>query len=569
MSSRLYDYILTVADASPFVNGNNLIGVTTNTYGIIANVDTTTNNIKVRVSNTLQEYQIGESLVSNHALLSNVVSTQNFSAAASITLTGATVPRFTHELTIFENREYIHDTNWSLNGAVVTFDANAIPTGSIEVRRETGNLASQSFMESFSHLGNIQQSSTTSVTAITSNPFIRETYKLQQNPIVRLIDFYYPGEWYPPNKNGNPAAEGAGLPWPTDIPWRIAEVVGDIHSDIQYNVTFSGESYLPYPLEVDGIETSSDGRINQISIRVSNFDGVVTAFVENPSLVGNVTSNSAQGIVNGELVYGLDPRTVVGNVHYDQTVVDSFYPGPNSAWTKSEADKLNETFKPLKYDSRDFLGGVVEIKSTFANHLRYWPEYSVVDYIRGNTIEMLNSAPYRVGDTLQANSDTSNTVTIVEIEDNGRTVFLNSPFPILRTGDKVFIVNDDYDPEAYVKDIFKVTALAGLNETAAEFSLTSWLQYFKLRLPKRKFYRNTCQWEYKGVECQYPGPGGLPIPNTIPVKTSNANPIDTNNDVAVSADDDDCSKSYIACKIRNNTVHFGGFPGTGRQLPRQ
>ena len=87
--------------------------------------------------------------------------------------------------------------------------------------------------------------------------------------------------------------------------------------------------------------------------------------------------------------------------------------------------------------------------------------------------------------------------------------------------------------------------------------------------PWRKFFKNTCQWVYKGSECQYPGPGSLPIPGTFPPKTSNANPIFANNQAAVSDSDDECSKSYEACRIRNNTVHFGAFPGTGRQIPKQ
>ena len=571
MSSRLYDYIITVTDTTGYTNGNNFIGLGSGTFGIISNVNHATSNLKVRVANALQEYTVGEAVTSNHYLLSNVISVQTFASGAStssFTLTGDTVPDFTNELVVFVDGVYRHDPDWSFNGSAVVFDANALPGQStVTVKRETGNVESQSFAASVLSLGNVASLSSTTITAIYSNPFISSTHAFTQQPLVRLFDIYYPGEWYPPNENGNPSGKGAGLPWPSDMPWRIAEVVGDIHSDLQYNVTFGTDSYIPYPLESDGIETSSDGTINDFNIKISNFDGVVTAFVENPFLVGNVTSNSAQGIVNGELVYGLDPRTVVTNVHFDQSVVDSFYPGANSAWTKSEADKQGETFAPLKYDSRDFLGGVIEIKSTFANHLNYWPEYSTIDVLRSNTVEVINSAAYRVGDVVRANSN-STTATIVAIEDNGRVIWLDNPVPGFG-GDKLFIVNPDFDPEAYVKDTFKIAELATLNEKFAEFRLTSWLQYFKLQLPKRKFYRNTCQWEYKGEECQYPGPGSLAIPGTIPQKTSNANPIDINNQIAASAAEDDCAKSFAACKVRNNTIHFGAYPGTGRQIPKQ
>ena len=57
-------------------------------------------------------------------------------------------------------------------------------------------------------------------------------------------------------------------------------------------------------------------------------------------------------------------------------------------------------------------------------------------------------------------------------------------------GTNLMIVNPDADPEAYVEDVFKVDKLNSLNGAYAEFSLTSWLQYFKFVVPKRKFYKN-------------------------------------------------------------------------------
>ena len=50
MTTRLYDYIITVANTAPFKNGNNFIGVGSGTYGYIANVNHATGNIKVKVS---------------------------------------------------------------------------------------------------------------------------------------------------------------------------------------------------------------------------------------------------------------------------------------------------------------------------------------------------------------------------------------------------------------------------------------------------------------------------------------------------------------------------------------
>ena len=78
-----------------------------------------------------------------------------------------------------------------------------------------------------------------------------------------------------------------------------------------------------------------------------------------------------------------------------------------------------------------------------------------------------------------------------------------------------------------------------------EKSIRNFLQYFKLVAPKRKFYKNTCQWVYKGPECQYPGPAGGTIPGTS--LSANTNPIAANNQTASSAAGDVCGKSIISC----------------------
>jgi len=580
MSTRLYDYILTVNDTTPFKNGNNIIGASSETFGYVANVDPSTSNIKVKVANAFQEFTVGESVYSNHYLLSNVVSIQSFAATSSteyVTLTGLTIPTYATELSVYVNEQIAYPNDWTYhegNNKIQFFDSTLPGQSTIKVFRQTGNTNAFSFASSTGTLiaANAVQSSSATISAINVSPFIRARHAFTQPPVVRLYTFYYPGEWYPPNENGNPSGEGAGYAWPVDMPWRIAEVIGDNFSDLTYNVSFAGESYLPYPVESSGISTSSDGSIDRVSISVSNYDNVVTTLVENPYLVGNVTSNSCHAMVNGEMVWGLDPATVVGNVHFNQDVVDSYYGTTNSAWGYSRAQTLGEDWEQLKYDTRDFLGGVVEIKSTFATHLEYWPEHSSIDYISGNVISVVNAAPYRVGDNVKNQFGTA-TRTIQDIQEE-RILFLSAPLANAAETQNLYIVNDDYDPEAYVKDVFKILEMPTLNEQIAEFTLTSWLQYFKLRLPKRKFYKNTCQWEYKGTECQYPGPPTPPaaasaIPGTFPTRYANTNPIFANNTIAASIKDDECGKSYEACRVRNNTIHFGGFPGTGRQVPKQ
>ena len=592
MSTRLYDYILTVTSASAFRNGNTVIGLSSGTVGYIANVDTTTNNIKVKVNNVFQEFTSGETIVSNHYPTANVVSVMLYPNMADVsvyTLNSATKPSPngvyyttwgsgytkppTSELSVYVNGVYQHPEHWVYDSTAgtVTFRSFAKPgyLADVRFRRETGNVYSQSFAASNLSIGNVVTSASTSITKVSNSPFIRSKNAFTQPPIVRMLTFYYPGEWYPPNDKGNPSGEGAGYAWPANMPWRVAEVVGDYFSDIEYNVTFGSDSYLAYPMEVDGIGTSSDGTIDRVTMRVSNFDNVISNFVENPYLVGNVTSSSTTGYVNGEVVKNLDPATVIGNPSYNQTIVDGYYSTANSTWSYERAIAAGQTWKPLKYDTRDFLGGVVEIKSTLASHLKYWPEYSklaYIDSVDANVIQVYNSAPYRVGDIITTPT-ASTTPTIVSVLDENflllSTALVGASLP-----QPLYIKNPEYDPDAYIKDVFKVTELSALNESFAEFTLTSWLQYFKLQLPKRKYYKNTCQWEYRGPECQYPGPAGGSIPGSIPPLTANSNPMNTNNQICAAADDE-CAKSYVACKLRNNTIHFGAFPGTGRQVPKQ
>lgn len=841
MSSRLYDYIITVDNLSQFTEGNNIIGLSSGSSGLITKIEPLKNSLKVKMSNAYQEFEVGESIVSNHSPITQIQAYNSFTVANSnvlgFTLDSNVIPEYltgysdpitgddVRELNIYVDGAYKHPTDWyyeSSTSSIKFYDYAAPGESILVVRKDRGNVSSQSFTASNLSIGSSISTVSSNIISITNSTFIRSINEFTQAPIVRLISVYYPGEWYPSLDSGNPGGAGSGYAWPTNFPWRIAEIVGDIHSDISYNVTFDGDSYIPYPVETDGISTSSDGTIDTVNIRVSNYDNLITSLIEDPRLVGNVTSNSATGYVNGELVVGLDPETVIGNIHYNQSTVDSYYGKANSPWIYSQAQARGETWNPLKYDTRDLLGAVVEIKSTFANHLQYWPEYSKISFVNSNVITVINSAPYRVGDTVTtattgdgwglstfeylANLDVSaqqgfssgidfksdgsymylsgfsggrieeyelsipwyiqsashvrgtsfssedtaprgvvlssdysnlyiagsvtdaiyqyslsesgNTATasllssfsvsseltnlptdirfspegrqmyvlglpanliqytlstdwdistasyntsfsltstetsprgvsfksdgtkfyisgatgidITEFNlseawnvasatfssnvsippidqstdmkfiyisptgesmfvgglstdkiyqynlsaDNiviqdivGNDLYLSKELPSISLNDNLFIINDNYDTESYIKDVFKITELNSLNEQFAEFTLTNWLQYFKLQLPKRKYYKNTCQWQYKGAECQYPGPNGGTIPGTFPPLQANTNPITITNEIG-SLDEDECSKSYLACKLRNNIIHFGGFIGTGRSISK-
>ena len=121
------------------------------------------------------------------------------------------------------------------------------------------------------------------------------------------------------------------------------------------------------------------------------------------------------------------------------------------------------------------------------------------------------------------------------------------------------------DSKAFVDQIFVITRLNSLNESSAEFTAANWTQKLFDDLPRRKFYRNTCPWQYKGAECQYPSSGSGVISNTTPSSTANGY-FTINNVTTTTASLDKCSKSVTACALRNNLQHFGGFPGVQDDL---
>ena len=461
---------------------------------------------------------------------------------------------------------------------------NTIPNGEVKFVDVTSNLASTPFT------ANIATSEvTTATTTIASqlpSPFIAAKNAFTQNPIVRLYDVYYPGEWFPPDKHGNPTGDGEGRAWPTDFPIKFADIAGDLVSDLKYNVTYDGESYIPFPIDITSIKQNQDGKIDDLTLTVFNVDNIISALVEDPYIVGNNTSNACVANVNGVPVNGIDPRTInftpaqvgnVGEIAFDSLTraranglaysadIVGYYGKANASFTKDQTEAIAGSWQAQKNDTRDLQGGVVNIKTTFANFLDVWPEHSVTKYVTSNIIEVYNAMPYRVGDTVKS-SKGSITATIQTIEEN-RFLFLSNPLESnTNIGDEIFIVNADVDTESYIEDRFKINNLEELNQSTAAFGLVTWLQYFKQVTPRRKYYKNTCQWQYKGEECQYPGPAGGTIPGTS--LSANNNPIGANNETASGPEGDICGKNILACNLRNNGIHFGGFPATGRTIPK-
>jgi len=611
MGTRTYDVILTVTDSSDFRNNKVILGNSSGTVGVIANVNATDNTLKVKINNSIQHFTTGEAIHSNTINTSNVIVTQSNAADGTTNVYGLTqsVPNKSY-ISVFVNtialnpEMYVFTDNttreYSVNVAGVvsnqTYNYDTIvlkpeflyPTGNtIDIRLETGNLQAHAFSASNLSLGNTTTTAISTISDQTSSNFIAAMNSFTQSPLVRLYSIYYPGEWYPPNSQDNPTHSGDGRAWPNDFPLRLAEVRGDQISDLSYNVELGGVNFSAYPINSGSINSGTQGEIEETSIDVFNYDNLITVLVENPFLVGNV-SNTVYATVQGEVVTGIDPRTVPtgttyidsehtaalsrarsNGLNYDVDLVNTIYGRDNAAVIYAQALSMNSEDSSAwiqnKIDSRDLVGGVVEIKSTFANFLDYWPEYST---IRGapasNVYEVYTNLPYRVGDVLTSNADMGNTATILSIEDNSLVITDNSLS--VGIGDKLLITNLQADPEAYILDVFRIDGLNSLNGVVASFRLVSWLQYFKNTLPKRKYYKNTCQWKYKGEECQYPGPDGGSIPGTTD-KTAPSDSYDVNNQ-STTVDKDECAKSFTACELRNNTIHFGAFRGTGRTIPR-
>ena len=493
----------------------------------------------------------------------------------STVLSTAPSDKAAHALELFTN-QYGNFTGKQLFSAIVRdvdIDAGiyylnstiVLPTANTEVLIVEVKQGDISFAPFFADIVKSEiVTANSNIQGITHSSFIAEKNAFEQNPLVRLYTVYYPGEWYPPNKNGNPTEDGLGSPWPYTFPYRFAEIRGDLISDLQYNVTFGAQSYVPYPIDSTGIQLDSTGKINQITLRISNYDNLITTLVENPFLVGNNKSNGTTATVNGEVVTNIDPRTIPNNISYDQDIVDS-RGGVNLAFDYDSTINLAGTWTKLKQDSRDLLGAVVEIKSTYANFLKYWPEYSTVQGKYGNALHLYVTYPYRNGDIITTNSNTNATAIVYSVK-QGMLITNSINFvQQVKPFDRILIVNPETDEDNFVLDTFKVESLQGLDEKVATFSLTSWLQYFKLQLPKRRYYKNTCPWSYKGEECQYPDNGT----GSIPGSTETANGFfDINNAIVGSQDNDVCAKDEVGCELRRNRIHFGGFLSSSRTVPR-
>ena len=573
MSTRAYDYILQLANASAFRVGNSVIGATTLTVGEITGI--TGNNVRVKLANVYQSFSTGETIGSNSAVLTTYNVFSNVTASVNGTNNTFTIPLtgvpddsiiVYADGNVVDKQYYVRLNTSQIRFIPRTRLANPTTTATVQytypdtsvrslfIQAVSGNTLAPSFV-SANFSGQVT-TATSTISNIADNPYIAEKNSTQQTPLVKLYTIYYPGEWYPPTANGNPGQSGETFPWPYGFPLRFAEVVGESYSDFNYSVALDNVVYRVVGSESGDINIDSTGRIGELSLSISNFDGVIASIVENKNLVGYNASNSAVAIVNRELVQNIDPRTIPGNVHANSSVIAAR--GINAAWDYSSTIARGETWTSLKQDTRDLLGAVVEVKLTHAKFLDHWPEYSIVRSATANSANVFSSIPYRIGDTVTSNNTTARSrVTSI---DGNRVLFSNTSLSGLSAGSKLLIVNPDADNSSYVEYVYTINRLDELDEFVAKFNLTNWLQYFKMKLPKRKYTATTCPWRYKGPECKYPSTGSGTIIGSNP--SISANGYFTYDNVATAnVNVDICSKTLTACSLRRNLTNFGGFTG--------
>ena len=539
MTTRTYDYKLTLADASHFTEGRFVVGNTSGTVGEVIRQDLANNIVKVKVNNVFMQYSGEEYVHANTVVVANIDAVQYYSNTATTTVNSNTYTvdgssnTFALPLTTRDGSETLDFANLNFNSLSVHFNqvpvhaavinypsTNAvnglgkagfdikpvkfIPGNGMvvvstnskgkpidedgvvidaantkakyiekmagELKASAGHkksgfglilphliekLAQQKAAQYYSqfpdsHWDTVIRNNHNNIITYGSWPFVSQVSNLsvristgntevvpytapsfisqdtiaitqvakietsgfiavknafEQPPLVRLYDIYYPGEWYPPDDFGNPSGNGEGLAWPFGFPYRFAEVRGDTISDISYRAWFDGYDYMCYPIDSGSIGLNQTGEINNINIKIANFDSLIAQLVENSFITGNC-ANAVTGTVNHTLVHNLDPATVVNSATYNQSIVDSDYAGiANSAITYDRCGTLKGTWKPAKQDSRGLLGAVVRIKTTFANFLDYWPEYSSIRSVSGNVLELYSTAPYRINDNVTVKGD--------------------------------------------------------------------------------------------------------------------------------------------------------------------
>lgn len=582
MSTRAYDYLIQVSNSVNFKTGDIVYGSNTGSIADIISINNDT--LKIRMANTFQTFDVSERLISHKAIMNSVHKINDCTASVAdfvqfYSLPIANVSSDSVQVyvgsTLVPKDEYTVTSNSVFFNKLVIKDADVSSldkTNYIKIQSNlfveviTGDTEAPSFISS--NLLSYVETANSSITSISGSPFINAKNSRSQTPIVKLISIYYPGEWYPPKENGNPGQTGDSLSWPFEFPIRFAEFVGEPITDYNSGIIFAGRKYKSIAMNSGEFSTDSTGTINGTSLEISNFDGKIASLIENKNIVG-FSSAGVTAYVNGELVNNIDPRTILGNPQYNSDVATR--KGSNTAMSFSDSQEMGGTWTSLIEDSRDLLGAVVEIKMTYAKFLDVWPEYSIATSSTTTSVTVKSAELYRIGDKITYSNaanlvvytlydpitETSSMLyaTITNIVDN--TLYFEAvPSFLPEEGHAILILNETADPNSYSEFLFVIDQMDEMNDFVAKFSLTNWLQYFKMNIPKRKFFSTTCPWRYKGKECKYTGTGDIIGSN--PTISSNGY-FTISNETTLDPALDFCPGTLKACALRKNLVNFGGF----------
>lgn len=166
----------------------------------------------------------------------------------------------------------------------------------------------------------------------------------------------------------------------------------------------------------------------------------------------------------------------------------------------------------------------VSVKTVFANVL------DNIYYVKRNVGTYKAGEFYLKGDTVEYNG------TYYTCVQEGANPVV-APHFIVASGEEEsvsYAPNPSKDTTSYLEDTFVIDSYS-YDETMCTFSLDPSIS-FDVKLPRRKFYDNSCQWIYRDEHtCKFAGD-------------------DPDGQVG-------CSKTLAACKARGNEARYGGFPG--------
>ena len=86
MTTRTYDYILTIDNPSVINKGDTILSNITSTSGTIVSTDKANSTVKVKVSNVFQEFIVGENVAPIFNRVSSNVETVSYSNSASLSV---------------------------------------------------------------------------------------------------------------------------------------------------------------------------------------------------------------------------------------------------------------------------------------------------------------------------------------------------------------------------------------------------------------------------------------------------------------------------------------------------